>query len=98
MRLFAACCGKNHASQSPTNFAVILKLCNKNPVFRAAKSNQCFARHPLRAIKQRVDAVLKKLSPLFDALYSQEGRASIPPEQLLKAGKHCFLTQAHDFL
>lgn len=43
------------------------------------------ADHPLRAIKGRVDAVLKKLSPLFDALYAGEGRPSIPPEQLLKA-------------
>jgi transposase len=41
--------------------------------------------HPLRAIKRRVDDVLKKLSPLFDALYASEGRPSIPPEQLLKA-------------
>lgn len=43
------------------------------------------ADHPLRAIKRRVDAVLKKLSPEFDALYAPEGRASVPPEQLLKA-------------
>jgi len=43
------------------------------------------AEHPLRAIKRCVDAVLKKLSPLFDALYAGEGRPSIPPEQLLKA-------------
>jgi len=41
--------------------------------------------HPLRAIKQHLDAVLKKLSPLFDELYAELGRASIPPEQLLKA-------------
>jgi len=41
--------------------------------------------HPLRAIKRHVDTVLQKLSPLFDALYAKEGRASIPPEQLLKA-------------
>ena len=41
--------------------------------------------HPLRAIKRRVDAVLKNLSPLFDQLYADEGRPSIPPEQLLKA-------------
>ena len=48
--------------------------------------NQCVpADHPLRAIKRQVDAVLKKLSPLFDDLYADEGRASIPPEQLLKA-------------
>src|SRR5271170_2300271 len=43
------------------------------------------ADHPLRAIKRRVDAVLKKLSPLFGQLYADQGRASIPPEQLLKA-------------
>jgi transposase len=43
------------------------------------------AEHPLRGIKRRVDAVLAKLSPQFDALYAAEGRPSIPPEQLLKA-------------
>lgn len=43
------------------------------------------ADHPLRAIKRRVDAVLQKLSPLFDELYQDTGRPSIPPEQLLKA-------------
>jgi transposase len=43
------------------------------------------AAHPLRAIKRRVDEVLKNLSPLFDGLYADEGRASIPSEQLLKA-------------
>jgi len=43
------------------------------------------ADHPLRGIKQRVDQVLGKLSPLFDALYADEGRPSIPPEQLLKS-------------
>src|SRR5579872_5780528 len=48
--------------------------------------NACVpANHPLRGIKRRVDAVLQKLSPLFDQLYAKEGRASIPPEQLLKA-------------
>jgi transposase len=49
------------------------------------------ADHPLRAIKRRVDAVLKELSPLFDQLYAGEGRASIPPEQLLKARILCAL-------
>jgi transposase len=43
------------------------------------------ANHPLRPIKRHVDAVLKKLSPLFDDLYAEDGRASIPPEQLLKS-------------
>jgi transposase len=48
--------------------------------------NACVpANHPLRAIKRRVDAVLQKLSPLFDQLYAEEGRPSIPPEQLLKS-------------
>jgi hypothetical protein len=32
-----------------------------------------------------VDAVLQKLSPLFEELYEPGGRPSIPPEQLLKA-------------
>ena len=46
--------------------------------------NQCVPEdHPLRAIKRRMDAVLKKLSPLFDELYEELGRPSIPPEQLL---------------
>ena len=30
--------------------------------------------------------MLQKLSPLFDELYQEAGRPSIPPEQLLKAG------------
>jgi transposase len=48
--------------------------------------NNCVpADHPLRAIKRHTDAVLKKLSPLFDELYEELGRPSIPPEQLLKA-------------
>lgn len=48
--------------------------------------NQCVpADYPLRAIKSLMDAVLKKLFPLFDDLDAEDGRASIPPEQLLKA-------------
>lgn len=43
------------------------------------------ADHPLRGVKTRVDQVLAKLSPLFDDLYAEEGRPSIPPEQLLKS-------------
>jgi transposase len=43
------------------------------------------AAHPLRAIKKFCDEALKRLSPLFEELYSEFGRASIPPEQLLKA-------------
>ena len=48
--------------------------------------NECVPTdHPLRAIKRHLDAVLQRLSPLFDALYEELGRPSIPPEQLLKA-------------
>lgn len=40
--------------------------------------------HPLRSIKAHTDRVLKELSGELDALYSQTGRPSIPPERLLK--------------
>ena len=43
------------------------------------------ADHPLRAIRDLVDAALKELSRDFGRLYSREGRPSIPPEQLLRA-------------
>jgi len=43
------------------------------------------ANHPLRTIKRQIDSVLRKLSALFDELYEELGRPSIPPEQLLKA-------------
>jgi transposase len=41
--------------------------------------------HPLRQIKKLVDAILKEMSPLFDAMYATRGRPSIPPETLLKS-------------
>ena len=41
--------------------------------------------HPLRAIKAVADEALKRLSPEFDRMYSKVGRASVPPERLLKA-------------
>lgn len=43
------------------------------------------ADHPLRALRRIVDPLLHDLSPQFEALYSQTGRPSIPPEQLLRA-------------
>jgi transposase len=45
------------------------------------------ADHPLRTIKRFADAALLDLSPLFDEMYAADGqgRASIPPERLLKA-------------
>ncbi len=42
--------------------------------------------HPLRAMRELVDAALKRLSPRFDAIYARGvGRPSVPPEQLLRA-------------
>jgi hypothetical protein len=41
--------------------------------------------HPLRTIRQMTDAVLKTRSPRFARMYSDIGRPSIPPEQLLRA-------------
>jgi hypothetical protein len=43
------------------------------------------ADYPLRAIRQLTDEVLKRLSPRFAKMYSDMGRPSIPPEQLLHA-------------
>ena len=41
--------------------------------------------HPLRIIKTVADEALERLSGEFDGMYSKEGRASVPPERLLKA-------------
>jgi transposase len=43
------------------------------------------ANHPLRAIRQITDRVLKELSKLFARMYARRGRPSIPPEKLLRA-------------
>ena len=41
--------------------------------------------HPIRRIKPMVDQALAQLSPALDRMYAENGRASIPPEHLLKA-------------
>jgi transposase len=41
--------------------------------------------HPLRAIRQVTDTILKEMSRLFAKMYSEIGRPSIPPEKLLRA-------------
>jgi transposase len=41
--------------------------------------------HPLRVIRRMTDDVLRLLSPRFTKMYSDIGRPSIPPEQLLRA-------------
>jgi transposase len=43
------------------------------------------ADHPLRGMRQMVDAVLKEMSARFDELYAKVGRPSIAPEKLLRA-------------
>lgn len=41
--------------------------------------------HPLRPIRIMVDKALSDLAPIFQDMYSEAGRPSIPPEQLLRA-------------
>ncbi len=41
--------------------------------------------HPIRKIRQIVDEALAELEPAFEKMYSDKGRRSIPPEQLLRA-------------
>jgi transposase len=41
--------------------------------------------HPLREVKQRVDAILAAMDAQFTAAYRSTGRPSVPPERLLKA-------------
>jgi transposase len=43
------------------------------------------ADHPIRRIRVVVDAVLAELDPVFDEMYADRGRASVPPEALLKS-------------
>ncbi len=43
------------------------------------------ADHPIRKIKKLADQELKRLSPVFDTMYSSTGRPSVPPERVLKA-------------
>lgn len=41
--------------------------------------------HPLRPIKRMADQELKKLSGVFNQMYSQVGRPSVAPERILKS-------------
>jgi transposase len=43
------------------------------------------ADHPIRRIRVVVDAVLADLDDVFDGMYAAGGRASVPPETLLKS-------------
>src|SRR3954466_14510299 len=40
--------------------------------------------HPIRAVKALADAALRAMSAKFDEMYAERGRASTPPEWLLK--------------
>jgi transposase len=41
--------------------------------------------HPIRAVKALVEVALREMSGKFDEMYAAGGRASIPPEWLLKS-------------
>ena len=43
------------------------------------------AGHPIRKIRKVVDRALAGMDDVFDAMYAETGRPSIPPEQLLRA-------------
>ena len=43
------------------------------------------ADHPLRAMRDLMDAALRELSPRFALMYAKTGRPSIAPEKLLRA-------------
>jgi transposase len=41
--------------------------------------------HPLRAVRALTDEILRNMSALFEAMYSDTGRPSIAPEKLVRA-------------
>lgn len=61
-------------SEAQTSFCTLVNLETRIP-----------ADHPLRAIKRMVDEVLARMTDCFNDVYAEDGRRSIPPEQLLKA-------------
>ncbi len=63
--------GADH--QQPAMFSVV------------ALEDRVPADHPLRPLRTMVDRALVALSPVFDTLYAEGGRPSIPPEHLLRA-------------
>lgn len=59
---------------------------NQAPLFSyISQEDRVPADHPLRSIRAMADEVLQRMSKNFSALYSELGRPSIPPEQLLRA-------------
>jgi hypothetical protein len=51
----------------------------------ASPEKQVPADHPLRAVREMVDGMLKEMSPRFAGLYAEVGRSAIAPERLLRA-------------
>ena len=41
--------------------------------------------HPIREVKRLADRALAQLGDVFEAMYAEDGRPSVPPERLLKA-------------
>jgi transposase len=54
-------------------------------VFLGPLEERIPADHPLRPIRTMTDRALCALSPLFENIYAERGRPSIPPEYLLRA-------------
>ena len=62
------------------------ELSNQDDVFSYVPLEKLIpSDHPLRGIRAIVDRALKELSPVFDGMYADRGRNSIPPEQLIRA-------------
>jgi hypothetical protein len=43
------------------------------------------ASHPIRQVKVPADRALAQLGEVFEVMYAESGRPSVPPERLLKA-------------
>ena len=54
-------------------------------VFLGPLEERIPADHPLRPIRTMTDRALSALSPLFEEMYAERGRPSIPPGYLLRA-------------
>lgn len=62
------------------------RFCDQGGMFSYIEPDRRIpANHPLREVRELVREVLKELSHTFGKLYADEGRPSIPPEQLLSA-------------
>ena len=59
---------------------------NQSSMLCLLSSEECAPTdHPLRAIRALADEALAALEEVFDAMYAEGGRPSVPPERLLKS-------------